>query len=376
MCGIAGIRKYGKEPIQEIQLRMLMLGLEHRGNDASGMALQNKEGKIFVLKNDVPAWTFVRSKEYEDFINENLTADTIQAIVHTRAATKGNPRKAINNHPLTAGVSAVIHNGKVHNDDQIFRELGLERHADTDSDIFRAIVDKYGITRAAIERLNKCRGGAAIAAFHPDYPGQMLLGRSGNPLTQAVDDDYFVFASEKNIIHKAMRPYVYKHKKWFQKQALNLAFSPYPNDTIEIMGPEGQEWHEEFKIHFGDYHEPIRRVYSEYAERQRKFDEDFEREKRQAEERKKTWSNEHIVVRGRWAQAEEAERSEAPATVDPSVQPRVLVECPNPACKHRWALKPEQVTMPRYNLICDISRGGCGGRLGQFGVPAPNLVIH
>ena len=126
MCGISGIIRYGDEQITEPQIRMFLTGLEHRGNDAAGIAMQRKNGELLILKNDVTPWKFTKSKEYLDFIEENLNENIIQVLLHTRAATKGNPRVASNNHPMFAGKAAVIHNGVIHNDQedgQTSREL-------------------------------------------------------------------------------------------------------------------------------------------------------------------------------------------------------------------------------------------------------------
>ena len=328
-------------------IRMFLTGLEHRGNDATGLAMQRKDGEVLVYKDDVAAWTFVTSNGYEEFLEANLDDSITQVILHTRAATKGTSRKNVNNHPLHAGKAAVIHNGVLNNDDALFKELELERKAETDSDILRAIVDKFGVTKEAIRKLNKVRGGAAIAALHPEYPGLMLLGRSGNPITQAANENFFCFASEKNVIHRAMRPWIKKWNKWFQFQSLQLAFSNYPDNTLEILGPEGTEWHDEFKAFWGTYHEPVRRVYSGWRERQRTWDKQAQQEAKRGEEGSRTESN-----------------VSAPSSSTTGDAPRILVECPT--CKKHWVLTPDQHDIPRHLLECTKERGGCGNRLGQF----------
>jgi len=342
MCGISGIRKFGNEPIREIQIRLFLTGMEHRGNDATGIAMQKKTGEILIFKDDIAAWNFTKLKKYEEFIETNLDENIVQVILHTRAATKGSPRKSPNNHPLSSGKGAVIHNGVITNDDSLFRELDLERGAETDSDILRAIVDKYGITKEAIKHLNKVRGGVAMAAMHPDYPGMMLLGRSGNPITLASDDNYLVFSSEKSTIHRAMRPWVYRFKKWFQVQSLQLAFSGYPDNTIEILGPDGTEWHDEFKTHYGTYKEPVRRVYSGWKERQKKWDGDIKEAPKQ------------LAVAHGFVPVENVKSSKKPI--------RRISECPS--CKLRLALLPEQVDTPLWELSCPKDNGGCGKMLG------------
>ena len=105
----------------------------------------------------------------------NLEPDTVQVLVHTRAATKGSPRQNVNNHPMYAGSAAVVHNGVISNDDELFKTLKLDRKAETDSDILRAIVDEHGITPEGIEVLGKVKGSAAIACLSPDFPNKMLI---------------------------------------------------------------------------------------------------------------------------------------------------------------------------------------------------------
>lgn len=343
------MRRYGDKPIEDIHIQMLLTGMEHRGNDATGLAMQRRDGRIFILKDDVAAWKFTRSDKYEEFIKENLDDEIIQVILHTRAATKGNPRRYQNNHPLFADKAAIVHNGVLSNDDEQFRVLDLDRKAETDSDIVRAVVDKWGITPEAIQKLNKLRGGAAIAALHPDYPGKMLLGRSGNPLTMGSDENFFVFASEKNVIHRAMRPWVQRWGQWFQKQSLDLAFSPFPDHTLWIIGDQLDEFHDEFKIHYGTYYEPVRRVYSGWKERQRKWDDGASK----------------TQVNGKGA--ESSATGTTTIIPGPGSEPaptRVLVACPS--CKKTVALVGDQQQKPRFDLFCPKDKGGCGSRLGQY----------
>src|SRR5689334_9587634 len=106
MCGIAGVVRFGDTPILEETLAMLLVSNEHRGNDASGIALSQADGTIAVYKNDIQPWKFVKSPEYKEFMEEHLKPDTWAAMVHARAATEGNPRDNNNNHPMFAGCSA------------------------------------------------------------------------------------------------------------------------------------------------------------------------------------------------------------------------------------------------------------------------------
>ena len=55
MCGICGLRRFGEEPIEKRHIDMLLMMNERRGNQATGVALQNSDGKVRVYKIDEPA---------------------------------------------------------------------------------------------------------------------------------------------------------------------------------------------------------------------------------------------------------------------------------------------------------------------------------
>lgn len=259
--------------IQEEQLASLLLGNEHRGNDATGLAISHYDGSVHVYKTADPAWRFVSSKGYEDFLAEFLTDQTWAVILHTRGATVGNPLVVANNHPMFSGETAVVHNGGVRNDKELFFNLKLDRKVETDSDIFRAIIDRYGITQEGISKLSEVRGSAAIAAVSTRFPRQLLLMRSGSPLTiGSTEDGLFFFSSEKHTLYNATRPYIERYGIWFQEQRAHTAFAPMSNDTAWIIGQQGKQYHQQCKTLMGAYQEPFRRTYSEYNQRRSRWE--------------------------------------------------------------------------------------------------------
>jgi predicted glutamine amidotransferase len=259
--------------ITEEMISLILGGNEHRGVDATGMAFSYKDGSIKVIKIDEPAWKFISSKPYYEFIEENLTEKIWAVLLHTRAASVGNPRVNENNHPMYAGKSAIIHNGMIQNDNQLFNSMKLDRKAETDSDIIRAIVDKYGVTENCIANLTKINGSVATAIVSPSHPQNMIIARSGSPLTIASNDELFLFSSERNTLDRALKPWVKRFNVFFQTKRADAAFAPFADNTAWIMGAKGQEGHFEFKTLSGKYVEPFRRVYERYSERQKKWDE-------------------------------------------------------------------------------------------------------
>lgn len=244
----------GKRPINDYQVNMLALGLEYRGNDATGVALIDAEGHIQILKNDEPAWRFVRSFKYVEWIKKALTSSTRIALVHTRKATKGTFHKNENNHPMYAGKGGgvIIHNGMIYNDDALFdankdREA-FKRSGETDSDIIRALLDNHGrVDKDVVEEMCLMEGVAAVAAFHPSTPDKLLLLRDSNPLMLGATRDYLAFASDKQTLHDCLKPYVKRHNIVMQVHAPDLSFIPMPNESGWIIGPGGWEDHAHFK---------------------------------------------------------------------------------------------------------------------------------
>jgi asparagine synthetase B (glutamine-hydrolysing) len=250
MCGIAGIYRIGKRPIRSWQLQMLATKLQNRGEDATGFALMDPSGHIKVFKNNDPAWRLCASKDFEDFCRKNLNAETQIALIHTRKWTVGSPVHNENNHPIVDGAGCIIHNGMVGNDDVLFNanKDKLKRSCQTDSDIFRAILDHHGcIDKELIEDMGAVNGTAAVAAIHPNSPGKLLLLRDSNPLVIGATPDTIMFASTKEAIHAALKPWVKMHNIDMQVHAPNLSFVPMPNEAGWIIGPKGLEDFGEFR---------------------------------------------------------------------------------------------------------------------------------
>lgn len=337
MCGIGGIRAFGNEPITQHHIEALLIALEHRGNHATGIgySLRDKEGEHRVgwLKDDEPAWTFVKDKENQAWIQDLVAQKPDTVILHTRAATQGSPRKNDNNHPLTIGASVVVHNGMISNDDSLFKSMDLERHAETDSDIIRAILDKYGLTKEGIRQLNKMSGSAAISVVHKDFPKKLLLARSGNPLVYAITNSGLMFwASEKQAIHHAQREWEQRYGIYVQSNRVDLKWCTMPDNTAYIIGENGLEWHDAFKVAYS-YTPPRYRVNDTYYEKNKVWD----------EQNKKLHSEKSYVRTGMnsptWAMCPECDWA---GVIPEKLQKKNLWElvCPNE--KHQLAPTPQR----------------------------------
>lgn len=271
MCGIGGFRRFGNSPILPSMIKLMATELQSRGLDATGVAIQNGN-EIHVCKLPLPAWKFCVTDEFNQFLDENLNDGTDAVLVHARAATQGPPKDSRNNHPCFNGETAVVHNGVVHNDSQLFREMNMERVGEVDSDVFRALLDRGGLTRKGIDLVKKVNGSAAIAALSTQYPGKLLLARSGSPLVVCAAAEMMIWASTKQAIHQCYRPIVQKFGINFRLNRLpqDAAFVSLPDHSAWLFDENGLMWHEEFKT--AAYYNPRNyRVHEEWADKQARW---------------------------------------------------------------------------------------------------------
>lgn len=147
MCGIAGFcRNPNDHDFNANTLaKTLLLGIEHRGKDATGAAWRDKRGNVQVQKHATTA------SEYVQQLSVWKKASTV--ILHTRMWTQGPPSNPDNNHPLIAGRITGVHNGQVTNDYELYRALPNYTPAGkVDSEaIFatiNAVNEKYSVTDA------------------------------------------------------------------------------------------------------------------------------------------------------------------------------------------------------------------------------------
>lgn len=129
-------------------------------------------------------------------------------LIHTRHATKGDPNDNRNNHPVTAPGVCLVHNGRVENDDELFRFVDAEdeRVGEVDSEALAFLVS-YGQMRLGLsipDLLEKVRGVASIAWLDADSGNDLHLARlSTRPLAIAwTDAGDLVFASTEQHLRR------------------------------------------------------------------------------------------------------------------------------------------------------------------------------
>lgn len=202
MCGIAGIhmKKPGSIDGHKLErfINELLLGIEHRGKDATGLAAVTVDNRVTMSKEPIAASDFIKGRP-------SLGMDQLRtAILHTRFATQGHQSNNANNHPVLSGTTFVTHNGHISNDDELFREFDLGRIAEVDSEAIAAMIDKYGLDKVHLA-LQELQGGFAIAAIDPiRHPGMLVLAKGpSSPLIFFENNNFIVWASTLNAITEA-----------------------------------------------------------------------------------------------------------------------------------------------------------------------------
>jgi asparagine synthetase B (glutamine-hydrolysing) len=330
MCGIGGFYRYGDTPIDIDQIKALLCQLERRGNHATGIALQDEKGEVFVCKAPTPAWNFAAGKEFEVFMTKYFNERTRIALLHTRAATIGNPNKNENNHPMFAGKAAIVHNGSINNHSYWFSQnKDWERKAETDSDVIRAVVDELGITPEAIRYLSRFSGSAAIMAVSPEYPGKLLVGRSGKPLTMGWNEkeQMLAFASEKEMLYHATKPLKVALGFVFAGNRNDYMYFTIPADTMYIVGEKGKEFHDNLRIASYTTGEMVYRCNETYHETKKRFDRETPPPKREV-----------VTV------------DEGPLYVNSKLD---VVRCRNTKCNNLMELDEKLKKEPLWELACD-----------------------
>lgn len=197
MCGQAGIHRIGDKPVGRLGYlaNALLVALENRGTDATGLLAMADNGHCFVQKRTVRAREFVHHRK-------NVPASTRTMLLHTRYATVGG-NTPVNAHPQGAGTIGATHNGTIYNADEVFAAFKLERNAQVDSEVIPAIVNYAGWENAgaALELLD---GGAAVALINTKAPNEFILARlDGMPLHYLKTKNAIVWASTANALRLA-----------------------------------------------------------------------------------------------------------------------------------------------------------------------------
>jgi len=205
MCGIAGfsISDADRQVIDSRKLaEALVLEIKVRGSHATGVVWSQfttgeSQPTIWYAKDNVPADRFIKTLKH-------VPRRSRTVLLHTRYATQGSSADNHNNHPIILPGVSLVHNGVIHNDDELIKELKADRVGLVDSEAMAWLVESssdYGQT------LGKAKGSAAIAWIKTNAPRTLHLARlETSPLCIAETvGGSLVFASTKPLLEAALK---------------------------------------------------------------------------------------------------------------------------------------------------------------------------
>jgi glucosamine 6-phosphate synthetase-like amidotransferase/phosphosugar isomerase protein len=188
MCGIFGfISSEGKGP-EVARLRRIALVTQSRGDHAFGLAWLDGDGRLQTFKRPGPA------KAYLDELDRCRNA--VVVVGHCRFATHGSPQDNRNNHPHAAGAGFLVHNGVIHNHQQLIRRYGLDQQSQCDSEVLGLLMARCAgsIVQRSAWAANQVQGDLAMLGVWR-APARILLTRRGRPLCFGHGRDGYYFGS-------------------------------------------------------------------------------------------------------------------------------------------------------------------------------------
>ncbi|MCW3108405.1 MAG: glmS [Segetibacter sp.] len=207
MCGIVGYT--GPREAYPVILKGLKR-LEYRGYDSSGVALVNRDLKVYKKKGKV-------SELEESVIGQDKHAHV--GIGHTRWATHGEPSdRNAHPHQSASGKIAMIHNGIIENYASIKHELvkkGYAFKSDTDTEVLLNFIEdikqnnQCTLEQALRIALKRVVGAYCILLVDNDDPETIIAARKGSPLVIGIGKGEYFLASDASPIIEYTKEVVY-----------------------------------------------------------------------------------------------------------------------------------------------------------------------
>lgn len=187
MCGIAtvaiGRRARGRIPYPLLRklCKELMVELQPRGIDASGIAVINEGAESRVFKKPLRPDRLVARPMFSNML-DLIGPETNFVMLHARATTVGTTSENFNNHPIIVEPVIGIHNGTLYNEDQLFAkfEKDFDREGNVDSEIifklYLHFVEQGLSPKQAMAQAGSMLSGAFTGALvDMRHPHQMVM---------------------------------------------------------------------------------------------------------------------------------------------------------------------------------------------------------
>ena len=239
MCGIMGFYCFSNNKPDKQKISIMFSLLESRGRDASGFAFI-KEGNLIVNKVPVRSSEFIKSKDWLELELPKIM------ILHTRMKTQGSELNPNNNHPLynKEGI-AIVHNGIIHNDHEIFGKN--QRDGEVDSEAVLSVLSTKGKGDKIKRVFDRIEGSFAVAVINKNEPDTLVLIKKDNPIDMYydTDQDIFYFCSEREIMQESLGIQS-ESKRGFTIGEKGYHFYEMQNNHALILNTEGVDSYKQY----------------------------------------------------------------------------------------------------------------------------------
>jgi len=188
----------------------LLLGSEHRGPYATGVAWVKRDGSMQVAKEPLPARAFVQSETLLEWLL-GVDWQVTYLMGHTRWPSRGSVCNAEENHPICTPPVLLTHNGTITGHARHFRRLGLPRTTQVDSELLARLAQRYnkghGIdVEAFLGALIPLEGSISAALVATSHPDEILLLKGNMPLEILLHRKrrLLMYASELRILDRVL----------------------------------------------------------------------------------------------------------------------------------------------------------------------------
>jgi asparagine synthetase B (glutamine-hydrolysing) len=204
MCGIFGFAKTsGRQSDNQLEiLKRVVTELTDessiRGTDSTGFSIINEDNR-YTYKTLVDSSTLVGFPEW-NMLLDKVNRDTTIFMGHVRLATTGSV-KVENAHPFNIGSVTGVHNGIIHNYNQVSNILG-KSVPDVDSQVLFQALNKLEMSKA----FEDIDGDFAITWVKDSNKKVHLARESGRPMVVAYwkKARVLLWASTRQIMEDAM----------------------------------------------------------------------------------------------------------------------------------------------------------------------------
>jgi len=213
MCGIFGISATinPKQDYDKIifDLKKLITLSEKRGSDTFGVSFKLTDKTLIYKTNEKPTEA-VNKKDYKNFLEKNLKKNlnnNLLLVGQTRLVTNGSKFSYQNNQPLESKNIVGVHNGiftNLQNYDEKKTENLEGYNIKSDSLTFFENISEFtknkNFVSHYIEYLKNTTGNYSVA-LQVRNENKIIISSNCGSLYYYFDENFFCFASEKNILH-------------------------------------------------------------------------------------------------------------------------------------------------------------------------------